>query len=88
MTSSDILAVRPHLVWQLGEATLGPNVFMTSPRQAVCPQALSPEFDSQNQDGPERKVLPWFSECQVIQFVTFLSPIWRSLNLYKGHLTV
>ena len=25
---------------------------------------------------------------QVIQFVTFLSPSWRSLNLWKGHLTI
>jgi len=25
---------------------------------------------------------------QVIQAVTFLSPIWRSLNLWRGHLTI
>ncbi len=26
--------------------------------------------------------------CQVIQAVTFSSPIWRSLSLWKGHLTI
>ena len=30
----------------------------------------------------------WKWECQVIQFVTFLCPSWRSLNPWKGHLTI
>ena len=34
------------------------------------------------------RVIPPQKNCQVIQFVTFLSPSWRSLNHLKGHLTI
>ena len=30
----------------------------------------------------------WEITCQVIQAVTFLSDRWRSLNLWKDHLTI